>query len=400
MFRHRFIVCLSAALFSSAATAQSQSKVIGLDARFSADDSPVAYVYVANTPSNSSTNQILAYAVAPDGRLTPVAGSPFMEDVTSMAVNGAYLMAASRLTPEINSYQIHSDGALSYTATANYGQYNSSNDCGNAGQLFFDRSGASLYIQEFNGSNACANTVVASFAVKKSNGDLSYLGTDVTGAFPGDNSAAPFTGNNLYAYTAVNSGCMYYDVYGFVRAANGNLTSLNFTHGSPAPPSGATAYVPNLTAADPTNHIAFTEQPANPPGCATGPLQLATYTVSSSGNLTTTSTYENMPATKIVTGTDMKMSPSGKLLAVAGQEGLEIFHFNGADPITKYTGLLTADPVSQIFWDNSNHLYAISPTTGKLRVYIITPTSFQEPAGSPYNIETPDNLAVQPLPLP
>jgi outer membrane protein assembly factor BamB len=96
----------------------------------------------------------------------------------------------------------------------------------------------------------------------------------------------------------------------------------------------------------------------------------------------------------------MKMSPSGKLLAIAGQEGLEIFHFNGADPITKYTGLLTTDPVSQMFWDNSNHLYAISPTTGKLRVYTNTPTSFQEPAGSPYEIETPDNLAVQPVPLP
>jgi outer membrane protein assembly factor BamB len=107
-----------------------------------------------------------------------------------------------------------------------------------------------------------------------------------------------------------------------------------------------------------------------------------------------------MPATKVVTVNDMKMSPSGKLLAVAGQEGLQIFHFNGADPITKYTGLLTTDPVAQMFWDNSNHLYAISPTTGKLRVYTITPTSFEEPAGSPYDIEKPDTLIVQPLPLP
>jgi hypothetical protein len=400
MSRHRYIVCLSAALFASAAIAQTQSKVIGLEARFSADNSPVAYVYLAVSPSNSSTNQILAYAVAPDGRLTPVAGSPFMEDVTAMAVNGSYLMAASRLTPEVNSYQIHSDGALSYTATANYGQHNSSSECGDAGQIFFDHTGASLYIQEFNGSDACTNTVVASFAVKKSTGVLSYLGTDVTGVFPGDSSAAYFTGNNLYAFTAENSGCMYYDIYGFVRAGNGNLTSMDFTHNSPAPPSGASGYVPNLAASDSTNHLAFTEQPANPPGCATGPLQLATYTVGSNGDLTTTSTYENMPSAKIVTVNDMKMSPSGKLLAVAGQEGLEIFHFNGADPITKYTGLLTTDPVTQMFWDNSNHLYAISPSTGKLRVYTVTPTGFEEPAGSPYKIEKPDNLAVQPLPLP
>jgi hypothetical protein len=399
MFRNRFMVGLSVVLFSSAAMAQSHSKLIGLGQRSLAVDSPVAYVYVANTPSNSSTNQILAYSVAPDGRLTPVTGSPYAEDVTSMAVNGRYLVAASRLTPEVSSFEIQSDGALSYTATANFGQYNSSNDCGDAGQLFFDHTGASLYIQEFNGSDACANTVVASFAVKGSTGDLSYLGTDVTGAFPGDNSAAYFTGNNRYAFTAVNSGCMYYDTYGFVRAANGNLTSLDFTHNSPTPPAGASGYVPNLAAADSINHVAFTEQPANPPGCASGPLQLATYTVSSNGDLSTASTYENMPATKIVTAYDMKMSPSGKLLAVAGQEGLEIFHFNGAAPITKYTGLLTADPVVQMFWDNSNHLYAISPSTGKLRVYTITPTDFEEPAGSPYEIEEPDNLIVQPLPL-
>jgi hypothetical protein len=35
------------------------------------------------------------------------------------------------------------------------------------------------------------------------------------------------------------------------------------------------------------------------------------------------------------------MSPSGKLLAVAGTTGLQVFHFNGSNPIKPYTGLLT-----------------------------------------------------------
>jgi hypothetical protein len=36
-----------------------------------------------------------------------------------------------------------------------------------------------------------------------------------------------------------------------------------------------------------------------------------------------------MPALALQYQLDMKISPSGKLLAVAGYGGLQIFHFNG-----------------------------------------------------------------------
>ncbi len=391
----KLIVCLSAVVFAVAAFTQAE------DSESSTNPSPVAYIYVAHTPHNSNTNEILGFSVAADGRLTPLTGSPFMEDVTSMAVDGSHLVAASRSTPEVNTYAIQHDGALTFLASTDYSQYNSSSDdCGDAGQIFFDHTGDDLYIQEFNGSSACANTVVASFKLNKSSGDLKYLGTDVTGVFPGENMAASFTGNNLYAYSAVNSDCMYYDIYGYLRTSSGDLKSLNFSHNLPEPRSGVSRYVPNLAATDPANHVAFTEQPAKPPACASGPLQLATYTIDSKGNLTTASTYKNMPDTKIADAYDMKMSPSGKVLALAGQQGLQVFHFNGAEPITKDTGLLTTDPVTQMFWDNCNHLYAISPSTGKLRIYTITPTGFAEAPGSPVAIASPVDLAVQPYPLP
>jgi outer membrane protein assembly factor BamB len=90
------------------------------------------------------------------------------------------------------------------------------------------------------------------------------------------------------------------------------------------------------------------------------------------------------------------MSPSGKLLAVAGQSGLQIFHYNGSSPITAYTGLLTSNDIEQCFWDNANHLYAISQTTGKLRVFTITTTSSSQATGSPYSIHAPANIIVQP----
>ena len=359
----------------------------------------MAYLYVANTPPNGNTNQIIGYAAAANGRLSPIAGSPFPEDVYTMAVNGKYLMAASQSKPDINTYNIAADGSLSFAASINYAQYNNHNNpCGVAGRVFFDHTGATLYVQEFDASDACANTVVASFALIKHTGDLTYLGLANAGAFPGDYTAAYFIGNNVYAYSADQSGCMYYDIYGFQRESGGLLDFINnFQFNQPTPPPGVGIYYPDLAVADPTNHVAVIEQPANPPGCAPGALQVAVYTADASGNLNTKSTYKNMPALQVKSPYDMKMAPSGKLLAVAGQEGLQIFHFDGARPLTHYTGLLTTDPIVQMFWDNHNHLYAISNAAGKLYVFTITPTSHHMAQGSPYTISKPDDIIVQPL---
>jgi len=150
---------------------------------------------------------------------------------------------------------------------------------------------------------------------------------------------------------------------------------------------------------DPANHVAIIEQPANPPGCASGPVQLAVYTADASGNLNTKSSYKNMPATLIQNPNDMKMSPSERLLAVGGQQGLQIFHFNGANPIRHYTNLITQDPISQMFWDNDNHLYAITygGGAGKLLVFTITPATHQMAPGSPHAISGPQYIAVQAL---
>jgi hypothetical protein len=103
----------------------------------------------------------------------------------------------------------------------------------------------------------------------------------------------------------------------------------------------------------------------------------------------------------------LNMSPSGQLLAVGGNApdggtempGLEIFHFNGANPITPYSGVLTTAPIDQIHWDNNNHVYALSNSTGKLYAYTVTPTSITTVPGSPFTIaSTPNSLVVAPTP--
>jgi 6-phosphogluconolactonase (cycloisomerase 2 family) len=386
MIRHlTFIACLSLVLTTTAACTQVASAAT--------NNSPVAYVYVAG--ANGSSNEIVAYSAAANGKLSPVTGSPFPDNVSFMAANGKYLMAANAAKPDIDSFKIASDGALTFASSINYQKHDFG--CGYAGPVFFDLTGATLYVMEYDGSNACANTVYASYAVASATGGLKYLGTDNTGVFPGSYYAASFIKNDVYGYTAEDDSCMYYAFYGFKRKSNGLLTSFNVKANYPPPPAGVRAYVPNMSAADATNHLAITMQPANPPGCASGPLQLASYTADASGNLKTTNTYKNMPATLIANASDMKISPSGKLLAFAGGEGLQIFHFNGASPITHYTGLLTTDPIDQMFWDNNNHLYAISHTGNALYVFTITPTGHQQAPGSPYAISSPQDIIVQPL---
>lgn len=375
----KFLASLSFALIASSALSQA-----------------VAYVYVANNPKNSSTNEIAAFAAEANGKLKPIFGSPFREDVETMAVDGSHLVAVNRSQPNLDTFAIDSDGALRFQASTNYATHSPHEDCPSANQIFFDHTGNTLYAQEFNAD--CANTGVASFALNKTSGRLHYLGIDITGAFPGDNNAAFFIGNNRYAYTAVNSDCMYYTIYGFKRGSSGLLMNLPDTFGNlPSPPPNFRGFVPDLIAADPYNNLAVLMQPANPPGCSSEPLQIATYTASWSGVLRTRSTYADMPSTLIANPTDMKMSPSGKLLAVAGKEGVQVFFFNEGTGAARYTGLLTNASINQIFWDNSDHLYGISQATNKLYVFTVTPTHSSHAPGSPYAISVPQSLIVQPL---
>jgi hypothetical protein len=150
------------------------------------------------------------------------------------------------------------------------------------------------------------------------------------------------------------------------------------------------AYVPYLAAADPTNHLAAVVS-YNTGESEYGPPQLASYTVDSKGNFSTTSTRKNMPYPEIWP-TSLNMSPSGKLLAVAGWNndgdatppGLQIFHFNGAAPVTPYSGRLTNSLIYETHWDNNDHLYALGGPG--LYVYTVTPASMSEAPGSPYSI--------------
>lgn len=377
--------------------------------------SAAAYVYVSNrTGAAGSPGQITAYSADANGQLTPVPGSPFSQNVESMAVTGNYLMAASNAGPDLNTYTIGSNGAITLASQFDYTQqtgFQSNTDtvCGYIGDLYFDVSGQSLYTVV--GNIQCSNNnAVASFSVDSSTGSLSYLGNLNIGYE--SSGQASFLGDDTYAYAALYDACMYGGISAYARSSNGLLGyNASFTRpASPAPPPGATSssvalpgYAAGLTATDTANHVAIAEYPCFAQGgTAATQIQLATYTADANGNLTTADTYATMPSTQVSSPQDMKMSPSGTLLAVGGVGGLEVFHFNGASSITTDTGLLTTDSIAQMFWDKNNHLYAITLSAGsnvvspgKLHVFTVTDSAATEAPGSPYTITTPWNLAVQ-----
>jgi hypothetical protein len=53
------------------------------------------------------------------------------------------------------------------------------------------------------------------------------------------------------------------------------------------------------------------------------------------------------------------------------------------------TGLISTADVTAMYWDTSNHLYAISNADNTLHVFTVTATSAEEVPGSPYSIPNP-----------
>jgi len=379
----KLLVFLAAALCASA-FGQNRSRPPAGDGAQNGS-SPVAYVYVSSSPGNGKY-LIMAYAANSSGELTPVAGSPFAANGTAMALTSKWFFTTNGV--EIYTSSISSTGALKPVSSINAQKHNAG-DSGGPDLLFLDHTGSTLYDWDFN-SEGTGNNSYQSFDVDSHTGALSYTGaTSASASFYGSLS---FIGDNKDAY----GGSCYHGtpvLYGFSRSASGTLTDLNLNPPIPPAPPGKGAYCPGSIAADRTNHFAVPLTPNNDMA-VDGPTQLGVFAAESSGTLTTTSTYKNMPTPE--TGVyDLWASPSGLLLAVGGN-GLEVFHFNGANPITKYTGLLTTDNIVQVFWDNDNHLYALSASANKLFVFTVTPTSFSRAPGSPYTISSPVALAVLP----
>ena len=349
-----------------------------------------AFVYVSGATNGGS--DIEGFSVSPDGQLTDLPGSPFPFSIGGLAASGKFLFGTDGTN--IYSYAIGKDGSIVQTASIDARHYNDPVDCSGGPQfLFFDRTGTNLYDLDIRSD--CANNSYQSFSLDNATGTLTFL-ADTSDTSPVFERGLQFTGDDAFGFSA---SCYHFnqEVFGFKRNSNGSL-ALETSLGVPPPlPSGPEGdpYCPWLAASDEANHLVVSLTPINGSTFEQiGPPQLALYTVDDVGNLSTNSTSSNMPQVAGDTVNDLEISPSGKFLAVGESSGLEVFNFDGANPITQLTGLLTSDAIDEVRWDGGDHLYAISNSSGKLYVFSVNASGAVAVSGSPYPVSSPTDLVV------
>jgi len=100
-----------------------------------------------------------------------------------------------------------------------------------------------------------------------------------------------------------------------------------------------------------------------------------------------------MPSVAGNSGDTMSISPRESFWLFLQPVASRSSTFNGADPITKYTGVLhSSETFLEFGWDKDNHLYALSTTN--LHVYRLPPQRFKEVSGSPYSIPEASSVIV------
>lgn len=377
---------LTALALNSAFVAHAQTK----------PPAPVAYVYVDSIPS-VTTAHIYGFAVAPNGRLSPISGSPFAAPVENLALNGKWLFGtyldSNAQNGAIYSYSIAPNGSLKQAAITTVDPAFNFPDT-----LTLDHTGNSLY----TGFNAGAGqNGYEAFSINQRNGKLTPLNGFTTGVNAYGNIS--FIGSNQYAYGSTSYGLSFSIIYGFARLSDGALSQLGIN--PPLPPAAPNnSYVTGFsTAADPYNDVVI---PLFPGFIATNVAkpQLAVYTADKYGKLSTTSTYRNMP-TPAVEPDHLATSPQGFYLAVSGYDstastghnnaGLQIFLMQGPNPPKALTGaILPGTSLGQAFWDHYDHLFVLGQN--KIYVFNISTHGITQAPGSPFVVPSAHHLIVLP----
>jgi len=343
--------------------------------------SSAAYIYqTADVPNtNSSVQAIYGYTLSSSGKLTPIPGEPFgVGDGVNYytACNGTYLFGISWGNPNsptwqnIITYRIASGGALKKVQTTPAATFSSTSGPHYLyGPLALDHSGQFLYVGVTGGSDLYSEYRVMTFQVNHESGTLDFLGET---PFHGQDTATiHFTGDDKYAFDENN--------YEYLVAGNktllllGNATDAGF-HG-------------NYLDTDPLSNLAVLGNNG----------QLQSWLVHSNGTL---SQHSSDGQTLVRTNLwpynyqQMYFSPDGSILALAGF-GLDLYHFNGARPITNYKQLFAPGVFNSqtnrtagtgvwiVGWDNQNHFVAITqnfPQSGPAgplywQIYAATSTS-------------------------
>jgi hypothetical protein len=357
--------------------------------------STAAYVYVQ---VGGRAGAVYGYSANSSGQLTAISGSPFKPGTAIVGGNGSQFFTLGETL--LHSYSIGSDGAIGSQISQIPVYDYSGSDCGYSGypddSAELDHTGKYMYVLLQGGTSGTCEAY-QTYAISSSGG-FTFVGdteTNIQDIEPvsGGTYLPSILGNETFAYAGDYSGHLS-GLVGFQRESSGELQSLQFSQTGPGDvPDGG--WCPQSPDASPTGNYLVAQVGECDSG---GNEYLASYTVDSKGNISSTNTTSGMPTTE---GTGTIFSPSGELFASWGVlgGGITLYHFNGAAPLTPYTTLLSGTTINQVAWDGSNHLYAISSSeyqnpdaTNELYVFTVTPTTATE--DSSVSIAEPSTLVV------
>jgi hypothetical protein len=350
--------------------------------------STLAHIYVQ---SAGNAGPVYGYTALSNGQFPAISGSPFKPGTKIVGGTGSKFFTIGKTL--LHSYAVGSSGALG-SQLSQIGFYNyAGGSCGNNAdpvgpQAVLDHTGKSLYVLlQGDGDHLCA-----SYQTFYVNSDGSFLfngDTQVNEDSGGYASVPSILGNETFAY-ADNFIPFNNQVIGFQRESSGTLQDSGLVNPTFSGSGSYKAYRPD---ASPTENLVVLREFLNDSGYP----QLGSFSVGSNGALTSTNTSANMPQTGLNV-TQSAFSPDGVYYAVAGDNGqnqsasgIKIYQVNGASPLTlkDYT---VYDPIDQIAWDNSGHLYAISTIENKLFIYSVISGGLARSAT--YSIPGPVNLVV------
>lgn len=371
---------LGTALCSAALLAQTSTPQSSVTS--AATTAPVAYVYIA------AGNKVMAYTTSASGNLTPVSSTTTSGLIWHLSVTKKFLFGIDGGS-NIYTFAILPGGGLAQLPVLSVDTY-APDTCFGSGVLQVDETGSNLYAEV----GSCHNgSFVVSFKILPT-GELVYLGRAFAESY--SSSQLRITGENKYA---VMTGCLATVTYPgnitsattetteYKRESNGYLTYIGTLHDVPEG-SGYKTFCGETVGNDASNHLAFLYLRYQPPigkgGFGEfygGDSPIGIYTVDSDGKMTTTSNYGNMVSTGTYPVT-VSISPSGAVLATAGDEGFQFFHFRGGNQPVKWTGLFSAGGrLMELGWDKADHFYAMTETS--LIMYHVTSTSYKQEAGLP-----------------
>jgi hypothetical protein len=348
-----------------------------------------AYVYVQ---VGGPAGAVYGYSASSSGTLSAISGSPFKPGTAIIGSNSKQFFTLGKTT--LHSFAVGSNGAIgSQVGSAAFLDY-PGNSCGNGTDgtdaAVLDHTGKYVYVV-LQGAGDATCAAYQTYMVN-SDGTLTFDG-DAEQTFESEAGTGlpSILGNETFAYATLWDGHYTLDV-GFQRQSTGTLQTIQFKETDPT--LTGTDYLPSNPDASPTSKYVVLQLYPNDGGGDSGNPQLGSYSVDSQGNLTTTNTSSNMP-TPAFGGGFSTFSPDGKMFVVYDdgtgvQGGIEIYNFNGANPLTLNTTLLNGTPVSRVAWDTSHHLYAISQQQNTMWVFNVTPTSVAQTAkisiGTPFSM--------------